>query len=152
MYAEFGSIHSDSLLLEDLIPAFMETLDDLKEQSSLTAGIDSALTTIERHQNDPDYYKSETAQYDHDTLSDLLTEFAPPFGYFGAHPGDGADFGFWINQDELDDAVCDGEVLRLEDGDEWPTDVSDYEYVLEVNDHHNITLYTPNHEEVWSLV
>lgn len=34
------------------------------------------------------------------TLMDLLSAFAPVGHYFGAHPGDGSDFGYWMNDDE----------------------------------------------------
>jgi len=41
----------------------------------------------------------------HDTLSvlmDSLDSFAPPGMQFGAHPGDGSDFGWWpVEEDEL---------------------------------------------------
>lgn len=33
-------------------------------------------------------------------LTDELQMFAPDGHYFGAHPGDGADFGYWQNEEE----------------------------------------------------
>lgn len=36
-------------------------------------------------------------------LVPLLEEYVPDGMYFGAHPGDGSDYGFWRNEDEDED-------------------------------------------------
>jgi hypothetical protein len=87
-----------------------------------------------------------------EVLSDLfnaLNEFAPAYGYFGAHPGDGADYGFWLHEDWEQD--FDG--LKVDDTSEVPSDYSGE--VLHVSDHGNPTLYVANAgvlTEVWALV
>jgi hypothetical protein len=47
------------------------------------------------HVNWEHYYESEDAVYDLERLFDLMDSIAPETARFGAHPGDGADYGFW---------------------------------------------------------
>jgi hypothetical protein len=42
-----------------------------------------------------EYWESEAGAYLIEALFDALQECAPPGHYFGSHPGDGADVGFW---------------------------------------------------------
>ncbi len=91
-----------------------------------------------------------------EALFEALDACSPPFSRFGAHNGDGCDYGFWLDMDSLDEAVRDGDVLKVNAGDEWPDvagmRVAGYEYVLEVSDHGNMTLYTLEGVEVWGVV
>lgn len=64
-----GTIISGTLKLEDLLPAF-------------------ATAAGEPFDPQGDWIELER-------LVDVLNEQAPEGYYFGAHPGDGADFGFW---------------------------------------------------------
>ncbi len=161
-----GSIASGSLRTEDLLPAFLDCLDSWKEELSLSlpigatfeqtesvkrevSRIDDLLADIESRQSSDDYYESEEAQYDMESLESELQNVAPPYFYFGAHPGDGADFGFWLSEDSLAD--FDG--LRVDDLAEVPDDYCGE--VLLVNDHGNTSLYIANNgqmSEVWAIV
>jgi len=38
-----------------------------------------------------------------DALIEIIQEGCPPFVYFGAHPDDGTDFGFWPDHDALEE-------------------------------------------------
>lgn len=169
VYANIGSISSGTMRQEDLIPAFMSELDDLKERLSLSldtgasaqdhafvveqvGAIDHLLAGIETRMSLPDYYGSPEAEYDLEDLFEALHDFAPPYVYFGSHPGDGADYGFWVQDDLLDDDEYDGAVLKLKAGDEWPELDAEVEYVLEVNDHGNCTLFNRNGTVIWSVV
>lgn len=47
------------------------------------------------------YWGSEECNYDlNDDLWDKMNNVAPEGEYFGSHPGDGSDYGFWKNVDE----------------------------------------------------
>jgi len=53
------------------------------------------------------YFESDDAHYDLEVLFDAMNEYAPEGFYFGAHPGDGADYGFWLSESFVED--FDGE-------------------------------------------
>lgn len=102
-----GTVIHGTMRPEDLIPRFIETLDELIEASTFKAGADhpirverigrtnSMVGPIERRMKGPGYYESEDHQWDLESLFDLLEQWAPEGHTFGAHEGDGSDFGFW---------------------------------------------------------
>jgi hypothetical protein len=101
-YASPGTVIHGTLRSEDLLTAFSAALEDcitrnpelpLKERTIATALVWHA------REVDPD---SEAASEVISDLIDALREFAPPGFSFGAHPGDGADFGFWQDEPDLD--------------------------------------------------
>ena len=97
-----------------------------------------------------DYYETEDSGYDLEDLFDALNEYAMPGFYFGSHPGDGADYGFWLDEDI--EHNFDG--LKVDDLSEIPTGYIGE--VLHVNDHGNMTLYYNGANgrlyEIWSIV
>jgi hypothetical protein len=68
---------------------------------------------------------------------DALSEFAMPYTYFGTHPGDGADYGFWPDFDTIADDVRAGELMEVSD----PCDVPAKGMAVFVNDHGNTSIY-----------
>jgi hypothetical protein len=157
-HAQLGSVSTATMRPEDLIPRFLDTLANL-------AGVADTLRTpdqekiaqtvreIEGRMEAEDYYESEESDYDLEELFNALGEFAPPFCYFGASEGDGADYGFWISWDSLKDSVRDGSVVKLKAGAEYVHEDESVEYVLTETDHGNVTLYgVPTMEEIWSVV
>lgn len=77
-----GTIIHGTMRNEDLIPAFrreLSRIDALAEASIVPA-------------DDPD---SEDGHEELIELFDVLDRYSPEGHYFGAHPGDGSDFGFW---------------------------------------------------------
>ena len=104
-----------------------------------------------------DYYESFRKQcscgvsvYDLESLFDALGEYAPEGFYFGAHPGDGCDYGYWLSEEFT--AEFDG--LKVQDLSEVPTGYAGE--VLVVNDHGNTSLYSyhRNHSYtvLWEIV
>ena len=84
----YGTVSHGTMRNEDLIPEFvwtLRTLDTDKEYADLiTEACDLDLD-----------YDSEQADYILADLFDALDALAPEGYYFGSHPGDGSDFGFW---------------------------------------------------------
>lgn len=152
-YASFGSISTGTLRTADLVDAFAGELADLdadNAHAALLAECD-AWQEFDEDNEDSDAVDSHASLGDDlvAELGDALNEFAPPYGYFGAHSGDGADFGFWLSESFAED--FDG--LKVDDTSEVPADYSGE--VLHVNDHGNATLYVADAgklNEVWAVV
>lgn len=86
---------------------------------------------------------------DVEELTDILNNHALPYFYFGAHPGDGADFGYWLSEDFENE--FDG--LKVSDTSEVPRGYTGE--VLHVSDHGNMTLYSASRgrlHEIWAIV
>ena len=113
---QVGSVTSGSMNNRHLIPAFMDALLQLGGKMPPFAG--SPLTDVinapkpslpfynwndDREDAIEAYLDGEEAYWDLEELIDALDEIAPEHCYFGAHPGDGSDYGFWPVDDEDDD-------------------------------------------------
>ena len=82
-----------TLRSEDLIPAFINEAKShplSKEEKEVLVEIEGRIKNI------PDYFETEDAQFDlYEILFPLLNQYAMDGCYFGAHEGDGSDFGYW---------------------------------------------------------
>lgn len=104
--------------------------------------------TVEDITSESEYWGDE-ASYDLEELFDILSNHSLPYFYFGAHPGDGADYGYWLGEEALDE--FDG--LKVNDLAEVPKRFSGE--VLHVNERGNCTLYAYSRgrgREVWAIV
>ena len=142
-----GSISSGTMRNEDLIPCFTEELLWYDPQNSI------GLEIQEKIESDDYNFTSDNASYDLESLFDELNNLESlqnlPGFYFGSHPGDGSDYGFWLS--ESFEYEFDG--LNVNDLNDIPSDYNGD--ALFVNDHGNTTLYSiTNGEltEVWSIV
>ena len=144
--AELGTISRDTMRPEDLIPCFRDRLvelDTAKEHVKLVEQVNNNL-------NDNGYYESDdygTARcnWDLEELFDALNEFAPPYSYFGAHEGNGSDYGFWVSVDMVNDDLRNNTIINV-DSEEMP------DHFVSINDHGNMTLYDRNMDVIWSIV
>ena len=146
-YAKLGSVSHGTLRPQDLIEAFHDCLEDLQllnghvlcnVSNPLRKQVDEAigeasdwLSALEAEENASDENLPENADEVIEQLTDALNAFAPAYCYFGAHEGDGADFGFWLDKDAL------RELPKIPSGSEPPADEDCYA----VNDHGNVTVY-----------
>lgn len=146
-----GPVSSGTMRPEDLIPAFLDELAyQLKHGPSLTREQRKDAYAVLNDRRGAEFWDDADAVDETlERLFEVLDYFAGPGFYFGAHPGDGADYGYWLSESFCDD--FDG--LRVSDTSEVP--VGYRGEVLHVNDHGNVTLYVANGRglrEVWSVV
>lgn len=144
-YGTVGTVSHATMRPKDLIPAFCEELRSLGHR-------DKRLSRIERESQTRDYYDSDdkyTPDDDLASLFDMLEEHAPSWMYFGSHPGDGSDYGFWVSESIEED--FDG--LKVSDTSDVPAGYTGE--VLHINERGNMTLYYAKRgklTEIWGVV
>ena len=161
--ASFGSVSTATLLTSELLDTFHDELEwQLNRQERTADNRDDIDRLHDVHGRIADECWNDNGDMidDDDTLEsaleelfDALDEFSPEYGYFGSHVGDGADFGYWPSWDSINESVCDGSILKVDDTGDVPGDYSGE--VLHVNDHGNATLYVSENgelSEVWGIV
>lgn len=138
----FGSISHGTMRAEDLIDAFSSELHYLAKANKRIKKFHALLKECDKYSEDG------AADLVND-LFDALDEFAPPYCYFGAHEGDGSDYGFWPSLD----AIEGSDALKVSDLSEVPRGYSGEVFLT--NDHGNLTLYNyarGRSREAWGIV
>ena len=129
MTFKLGPISTGTLRGKDLLKAYTQTLTAHQPDHPLLAELDK--------------WSDHSMQDLHDALNTLC----PPFVYFGAHPGDGADFGFWHDWDAL------GEVMGKCPGckQHW---LPQHGVIISPNDFSNaqVTVMDLDRNVIWSTV
>lgn len=161
---ETGTISAGTMQPRDLIPAFMDALvdngaGDIEKRlvREYQKSYDWPIETLERvgsgmwsHESRPhrhslrcddetldriqEKHPDAASELIHD-LFDALDDIAPPFHYFGAIDGDGADYGFWVQEDQIRESI--ERATRLGSS-EYLVSIED-EIFWHVNDHGNVT-------------
>jgi hypothetical protein len=80
----------------DLLPVFANALEVLNTTALAVAGGNTNAIVDARNVTD---FDSEDATETVIELMEYLDAYAPDGFYFGAHPGDGSDYGFWAVED-----------------------------------------------------
>lgn len=105
--ATIGTIIEGTMHPEDVIPAMAAEARAILtanpcavDEASILARADTLreLAEIETRAGADEEHATEDWTY----LEDILNEHAPPYCYFGSHPNDGADYGFWPCEEFLD--------------------------------------------------
>lgn len=105
---QIGTIIHGTMRAQDLIPAFADALDRYSVGSknadliAMARAIDWSLVADHpewRFGAEEPWRFWLNANDILEALFDRLDELAPAESYFGAHPGDGADYGFWPTED-----------------------------------------------------
>lgn len=90
---------------QDLVPCFLSKLrelDPVAYSAHVVATFPLPPAYVADEGDDSEWWDSEECSYFlNECLFDLLNGCAPDGFYFGAHPGDGSDFGFWEVEDEF---------------------------------------------------
>jgi hypothetical protein len=151
MTFKLGSISTGTLRTEDLLERFTEALSergvnlDTREMMADGAGEAAAF--------DKSPNEERLQSWVVDRLMEELQELCPPFVYFGAHPGDGADFGFWPEIERMNEE-CRWARMGVDAA--WmppeETTLEDDGVIVHVNDHGNVTVMDLERNELWSAV
>lgn len=95
-----------------------------------------------------EFFEALEVLYD---IENAINDCCPSYVYFGAHEGDGADYGFWADTEQLQIDV--GWAARHED-----QPVEGYVYMedegifVQTNDHGNVAVYKANRGRVGELI
>ena len=91
------SVSHATMRPQDLIPAFLDVVRDIApahyEQILLLPF--GFVPSYALEYEDSEWWESDECGHRLEELFDLLNEHAPEGFYFGSHPGDGSDYGFW---------------------------------------------------------
>ena len=92
---KLGTVICDTMRQEDLMPAFTAVLEDIAQPDDVAAHkAIRAARSIGRGRREYGY-NTFLADMTMEALCDALNEYAGEDRYFGAHPDDGSDYGFW---------------------------------------------------------
>ena len=92
-----GTLITGTHRMCDLIPAMLEAIRDTAEYAQLSSRLPSVVTDPSASEWD-DRWQDDDVAYLYEELTDILERYAPEGYYFGAHPGDGSDFGYWRDE------------------------------------------------------
>ena len=138
---QLGTVISGTLRPEDLLPAFVHIIDSLGGDSSLP------WFTHQEFQNGERSYLDCVME----AHKAVLNQLCPPFVYFGTHPNDPSDFGFWPDWDALQATISDactqnGAITFLTAG-VW--EFAHDDSIVQVYGPSNVRLYDLDRNLIW---
>lgn len=98
-FNHFGTVSHGTMRPCDLIPAFLDVLRDI-DMDAYAQCIHVIPAYVQDEGDSSEWWNSDDAASFLESLFDSLDACAPDGFYFGAHPGDGSDYGFWVNEEE----------------------------------------------------
>lgn len=97
------SVISGTMRSQDLIPAFLDVLrmHDTEWYCAHITRVWPMPPSYALEDDDDEWWDSEQCSYFlNEELFDRLNDIAPEGYFFGSHPGNGSDYGFWEVEDE----------------------------------------------------
>ena len=98
------SVSHGTMREEDLIPAFEAVLEGAGAEVNRGDYADAVCKLLHEHDDYDctltDQELDQVGYYLNEQLWEELEDIAPEGCYFGAHPGDGCDYGFWTCEDD----------------------------------------------------
>lgn len=155
-----GSAISGTLKAEDLIPAFIDLSLTVEMNAANRARVYEIKHEFEKFPDEDDWTADQRDRADEmiEDIGEILNHYCPPFTYFGANDGDGADFGVWVGNEVPFHGNSTEDIGK---GPNLPMASKVFQaYWLQVNDHGNCTLWEKRRHgakgwkwyECWSLV
>jgi hypothetical protein len=175
-FLPIGTISHGTMRNEDLVPAFLETLETVDKKRACKikreySKVFRMLDGIKVRNYSEEQYSEDLSYLVNEDLYNALCEYTPAYTYFGSHCGDSSDYGVWIDHDSIAEDIHDGILFSVEDlsevDDKVKSDLIIPKSVILVNDHGNMTLFNMTVEfedkgnswelawtshEVWSVV
>lgn len=143
-YASIGTISHATLRTEDLLTAFADELEyQVQRNAELPLKHRQAQIGLVNDAREVTDFDSEDASELIHELEAALNEYAAPYCYFGAHEGDGSDFGYWP------DSYVIEELEQVQDSDQASALGQDCKFV---NDHGNVTVFDGNGKVIAEFV
>lgn len=90
------SVSHGTMRPQDLLPAFMDVIRDTPEYVQVM----NAVPAHAMEDREAEWWDGEDAAGLLESLSDTLDAYSPEGYYFGVHPGDGSDYGYWKAEQE----------------------------------------------------
>ena len=132
---QLGSVSTGTMRPDDLLPAFEIAF--------------AKITGSEYVYIADEYPNPERDRADISDIMGALRELCPPFVYFGAHPGDSADFGFWPDHEAIAEAILD---IPVNDADgDWEDFILD-ETIVTLHDSRYVTVMGLDRRVLWTTI
>jgi hypothetical protein len=104
-----GTVIHGTMRPQDLIPAFLVVLHEMAKEDPTASAVEEQcagyplgfVPSYAMEDEDSEWWYSEEANSRLEELFYILHNLAPEGYYFGSHPGDGSDYGFWEIEEEL---------------------------------------------------
>lgn len=122
-FLPLGSISRGTMQEEDLIPDFIAALGTVDPEKA---------ESLDHERKELSY--NDLGSFCWERLSSVLNSYAPPFTYFGPHQGDSSDYGVWVSQEAIDEALQNdepGHIVAVRKGEPLPAGM---QYVVVTNE------------------